>query len=78
LILDEYLTHETDNFKAKAQSLGAFLLWIPKGGTEIYQPLDHRVYGALKAKGRAKWGIFYFKHNRSCDRAIAGSLLVES
>jgi hypothetical protein len=78
LILDQYGTHEMDNFKAKAQSLGTFLLWIPKRGTEIYQPLDRRVYAALQAKGRAKWRIFYFEHNRPCYRANAGSLFVES
>jgi hypothetical protein len=33
---------------------------VPKGGTEIYQPFDRRIYGALKLKARPKF-----------DRAIA-------
>jgi hypothetical protein len=34
-------------------------------------------FGVLKAKGRAKWRIFYFEHNKPCDKVIAGNLLVE-
>jgi hypothetical protein len=75
LILDRCGTHETDNFLTKSQHLGISLLWIPKGATGICQPLDRRVFGGLKAKGRAEWRIFYLEHNKPCDRAISAALL---
>jgi hypothetical protein len=67
-----------DSFGAKTQSLGILHLWIPKGATGIDQPLDRRVFGALKAKGRAKQWRFYFDPHKSCDRLVAGNLLAES
>jgi hypothetical protein len=65
-------------FQAKAEHLGISLLWIPKGATGIYQPLDRRVFGALISKGRAKWRSHYFEHNSPCDTETAASLLIAS
>jgi hypothetical protein len=78
LIVDQYGTQETDIFRGKAQSLGIFLLWIPKGATGIDQPLDRRVSAALKAKGRAKQWRFYIDPHKFCDMLVAESLLAES
>jgi hypothetical protein len=78
LLLDQYRTHETDRFQIKAHRVGISLLWIPKGATGIYQPLERRVFAAVKAKVRAKWRRFYFEHGRACDRTIAAGLLIAS
>jgi hypothetical protein len=63
LILDQYRTGDTAAFQAKAEHLGISLLWIPKETAGIYQPLDRRVFGALKSGGRAKWWSYCFEHN---------------
>jgi hypothetical protein len=31
------------------------MIFVPKGGTAVSQPLDRRIYGAMKAKARAKF-----------------------
>jgi hypothetical protein len=35
-----------------------FLIFVPKGATGMYQPLDRCVFGALKALGTAKFNRF--------------------
>jgi hypothetical protein len=52
LLLDQHRTHTTPAMTEKAEMLGIELIWIPKGATGRYQPLDKRTFGALKAKGR--------------------------
>jgi hypothetical protein len=78
LILGQYRTHDTEAFQAEAEHLGISLLWIPKGATGIYQPLDRRVFGALKSKSKAKWRNHYFEHNSPCDTETAVALLAAS
>ena len=53
LILDVYTAHRTESVKAIAQALNINLYFIPPGCTDLLQPLDIRVFGALKAKARA-------------------------
>jgi hypothetical protein len=53
LILDVYPTHRTEKVKTKAQLLNIELLFVPAGGTSLYQPLDARVFGELKTRARA-------------------------
>jgi hypothetical protein len=45
---------------------------------EIYRLLDRRVFGGLKANGRAKRRMFDFEQSKSCDIAIAAALPMES
>lgn len=53
LLLDVYKAHRTDNVKAIAKALNIHLYYIPPGCTDLVQPLDVKVFGALKAKARA-------------------------
>jgi hypothetical protein len=78
LILDQYGTHVTEAVQNKASELGTSLLWVPKGATGIYQPLDRRVFGALKSKGRAKWRRSNLEQSNRCDRETAAALLIAS
>jgi hypothetical protein len=62
LILDQFDAHNTVGIHARADELGIELVFIPRGGTGTYQPLDRRVLGALKSKGRTKWMAHAFQN----------------
>lgn len=61
LVLDCYKAHRTDAVKEEADNLGIELIFVPACGTSIYQPLDRRIFGILKAHLRSLAGsrIFY-------------------
>jgi hypothetical protein len=59
LVLDQYPTHGTDESEAEAARLGIRLIKVPKGATGIWQPLDRRIYGAMKSKARARWARLF-------------------
>jgi hypothetical protein len=52
-LMDQYTTHVTDAVVFTAWELGIYIIWIPNGATGRYQPLDKRVFGALKSKGKS-------------------------
>ena len=52
LILDVYPSHKSDEVKQKAKELNIELLYVPAGGTAMYQPLDRRIFGELKSRAR--------------------------
>jgi hypothetical protein len=79
LLMDQYGTHTTDAVNEKAEALGIELIWIPRGATGRYQPLDRRTFGALKAKGKAKWRHEFTEHyGMGCTREIGAELLLQS
>lgn len=53
LLLDVYTAHRTDTVKETAHSYNIHLHFIPPGCTDLVQPLDVKVFGALKSKARA-------------------------
>jgi hypothetical protein len=57
LVLDQYPVHVTPTSHTKARKLSIKLILVPKGRITRYQPLDCRIYGALKSKARAKFYI---------------------
>jgi hypothetical protein len=78
LILDKFEAHERENIYELADALNILLIFIPRGGTGQYQPLDRRVFGALKAKGRARLSTFYAENpGLVCTREQAAGLLLE-
>jgi hypothetical protein len=72
-------THTTPQLKAQAEVLGIHLIFIPKGITGKYQPLDNRIFGAIRSNGTAK-----LRHElaqpfeKTCGRAIEAELLLRS
>ena len=62
LILDIYRAHTDARVKTLAENLNIKLLFIPAGATDIYQPLDRNVFGALKGKARGYWYTKYVKN----------------
>ena len=52
LILDVYAAHRTELVKETARNNNITLYFIPPGCTDLVQPLDVKVFGALKATAR--------------------------
>jgi hypothetical protein len=52
LICDVHASHRTADVKKTAAELHIILLFIPPGATDCLQPLDRRVFGALKSEAR--------------------------
>ena len=57
LILDVYPSHRTAAVQELANELDIELLYVPAGGTSLYQPLDRRIFGELKSRARRKFSI---------------------
>jgi hypothetical protein len=55
LLWDCFSAHKRDSVKAKAGTLGIELKYVPAGQTGEWQPLDHRIFGVLKSKGKSAW-----------------------
>lgn len=65
LILDVHSSHRTQEVKTLAQNLGINLHYIPVGATDALQPLDRRVFGALKSSARR-----LFRQRREVNRTL--------
>ena len=52
LIVDCYPSHCEQSVKETAQALNIELLYVPPGMTDKCQPLDRRIFGALKQKAK--------------------------
>jgi hypothetical protein len=77
--MDQFGAHKTDQVLSTTAELTIEIILIPEGATGIYQPLDRRVFGALKSNGRAKRMRFYAEnYRRPCKRGTVASLLLES
>lgn len=59
LILDMYAAHRMEDIRAAAEDLNIELHFIPPGMTDEFQPLDRRVFGCLKASGKAAFRKLY-------------------
>ena len=62
LVLDTYAAHRTASVRARAQELGIDLIFIPPGATDLYQPLDRKIFGCLKAYAKRLWRQHYILH----------------
>ena len=76
LIIDRYSAHRTEKIFAKARSLEIRLVFIPTSATDIYQPLDRRVFGALKSAGASVVDDVVFETNASPTKAEAADFFV--
>jgi hypothetical protein len=55
LVMNQHPAYLAPLYLAKAQELDIRLIFVPRSGTTIYQPLDRRVHGAMKSKARGKF-----------------------
>ena len=54
LLLDIYPAHRVESVKNLAAELNIHLVYVPAGLTDKFQPLDRRIFGALKASAKAQ------------------------
>ena len=68
LILDQYPTHKTlaEDFKKKYSPI--LFIFVHANATDILQPLDRKVFGPLKSKGRKKWMKLLFPNRLNFQR----------
>jgi hypothetical protein len=79
LVMDQFAAHTADSVVTEAEAPGIEIIWVPKGATGRYQPLDWRTFGALKSKGKTKWKFMFSQHcGVKCDRRIGAELLLQS
>ena len=79
LIWDVYAAHRSQVIKDKAKELNIELLYVPAGGTSIYQPLDVRIFGELKSRARQKFEhLAFMKKNREITYDESIKILLES
>ena len=55
LLLDQYPVHINVFITNEANKLNIILLYIPKGKTSVFQPLDVSINGILKEKAKKLW-----------------------
>ena len=77
LILDRYPSHETETVQEEARKLGIKLIYVPTSATELYQPLDRRVFGALKSKASSKFNDHAFTNQTAYSKAEAADLFIQ-
>ena len=76
LILDRYAAHKTDNVYTEAQNNNIRLVFIPTSATDIYQPLDRRIFGAIKSKYASKCDDFLFEHDTGLTKSQAADMFL--
>lgn len=77
LILDKYASHVSESTLAAAEELKIRLVFIPTSATDMFQPLDIRIFGALKAMASSKFDDHVFKYNRGFSKAEAADLFIK-
>lgn len=55
MIWDVHASHRTENVEKRAENLGAGMAFVPAGQTAQWQPLDNRVFGALKQRAHSEF-----------------------
>jgi hypothetical protein len=79
LIWDCFSAHRNAEIREIATRFKINLHFVPAGGTGDYQPLDVRVFGALKATAKKKWYKRYTDDRESPqDKSSAVEILLES
>jgi hypothetical protein len=62
LICDVHASHRTPAVKELADELNIELIYIPPGATDLLQPLDRKVFGALKSEARRLFRLLAAKN----------------
>lgn len=78
LVWDLHASHTTDRVRQAANEKGIGLLFIPAGQTDYWQPLDNKVFGALKAAARRQFDeMMVYKSLTEVDIMDAIEILVD-
>ena len=77
LILDKYASHISEATMMKAEALNIRLVFIPTSATDIYQPLDVRIFGTLKSIASSEFDNHVFDHDRGFTKAEAADMFIK-
>ena len=77
LILDRYPSHTSARTRENAAKRNIRLVFIPKSGTEKFQPLDRRVFGVLKSSAASKFCGHVFQFQRGSTKSEAADIFME-
>ena len=78
LILDRYTSHTSESTKNIAKNLGIRLVYIPTSATDLYQPLDKRIFGVMKSSAGSNFNKFVFTENRAYTKSEAADLFINT
>ena len=76
LVLDRYASHTSEATKETANALKIELIFIPTSATERFQPLDKRVFGALKSAAAAIFDDKAFEEQEGYTKPAAADLFL--
>ena len=76
LILDKYASHISEATIRKAAEKNIRLIFIPTSATDQFQPLDLRVFGALKSIASSKFSDHVFEKNKGYSQSEAADVFV--
>ena len=77
LILDRYTAHTTKSVREEAHKNNIRLVYIPTSATDLYQPLDKRIFGAIKSKYSSKCDDYLFEFDEGPSKAKAADMFLE-
>ena len=76
LILDQYPSHVSQSTREKAEELKIRLVFIPTSATDLFQPLDVRVFGTLKSMASSEFDDYVFKYDKGFTKPEAADLYI--
>jgi hypothetical protein len=76
ILMDRYASHVSQTTIENAAKHNIRLVFIPTSGTERFQPLDRRVFGALKSMGFSCFSDIVWNIDRGLTKAAAADLFV--
>ena len=77
LILDSYKAHKCQSVQDLAQTLHIKLYYIPSGLTDMFQPLDKRIFSCLKATAKYLFKKAYNDNpNQKFSKSIACQYMI--
>ena len=76
LVIDRYRAHTSDSVLTYANELDIQIVLIPTSATDMYQPLDKRVFGVMKSAAAMEFGDKAFESHEAYNKPEAADLFV--
>ena len=78
LVLDRFTAHRSESTLQHAKLLNIRLIFVPTSGTDLYQPLDRRSFGVVKAKLGSIQDDYMYENTRSPSRSEVADFFVRA
>ena len=77
LVFDRFSAHLSERTKEEGEKLKIRLVFVPTSATKYYQPLDRRVFGALKSSTSSSYADFAFAEQKAYSINQAADLFLQ-